>query len=91
MAPSSPVTQGKLEWRPITVAQSSTARTVSVRLNTQIMGSNPTRGVDVSMHAMVQALRWADPPFRGHYRLRKVKETENVAKAQQRHVEPMMM
>jgi hypothetical protein len=43
------------------------------------------------MHAMVQALRWADPPFRGHYRLRKVKETENVAKAQQRHVEPMMM
>jgi hypothetical protein len=37
---------------PITVAERSKARNVFARLNTDIMGLNPTRGMDVCLYSV---------------------------------------
>jgi hypothetical protein len=62
---------------PITVAGAPKSWTVFVRLNTGIVGSNPTWGVNVcvrfSLFALfcvqVAALRRADPPSKESYRM----------------------
>jgi hypothetical protein len=57
---------------PITVAVRSKAWTVFAHLNTGIVGSNPTRGMDVCVHlfcVLVAALRQADPLSKEPYQL----------------------
>jgi hypothetical protein len=61
-----------LDISPITVAVLTTAWTVFASSNTGIVGSNPTRGVDVCLrlfcvHAV--ALRRGNPPSKEFYRL----------------------
>jgi hypothetical protein len=84
---------------PITVAALSKAWTVFARWNAGIVGSNPTQGMDVSVCLFCvyvvlcvgSALRRADPPSKGSYRLcKKHYEAEEEARAQQRAVEPFM-
>jgi hypothetical protein len=80
---------------PITAAARSKASTVFARSNTRIVASNPTRGMDIGVRlfyvcvvlcVQVAALRRADPPSTTN--CVKDQETEKVAKAQQRAVEP---
>jgi hypothetical protein len=63
---------------PITVAVRSKAWTVFARSNAEIMGSNPTQGMDVCVClfwvcmlscVQVEALRRADPPSKESYQL----------------------
>jgi hypothetical protein len=60
---------------PITVVEQSKAWTVFVCLNTGIMSSNPTQGMNVYVSlfvlscAQVAALRWTDPSSKESYRL----------------------
>jgi hypothetical protein len=57
---------------PITEAAWSKARTFFANSNTGIVGSNPTRGMDVCVRlfcVQVEALRRADPPSKESYRL----------------------
>jgi hypothetical protein len=58
------------------MAAPSKARTVFGRSNTEIMGSNPTRGMDVCPHfsvlccpVQVKSLRWAGPPSKESYQM----------------------
>jgi hypothetical protein len=63
-------------YRPITVAARSK---VITRSNAEIVGSNPTQGMDVfivcvysvcaALCVSIEALRRADPPSKGFYRL----------------------
>jgi hypothetical protein len=86
------------ETTPITVAARSKAWFVFARLNSGIVDSNSTRGMDVCvcvysvfMLSCVAALRRADPPSKESYRLCKNGyETEKEVMAQQRTVEPLM-
>jgi hypothetical protein len=56
------------------------------------MGSNPTWGMDICVSlfcVQIAALRRADPPSKGSYRLcKKIKKLKKMAKLQQRAVEP---
>jgi hypothetical protein len=74
------------------VAARSEAWTVFARLNTGIVGSNPTqsRGVCVRLfYVYVEALQRADPPVQGVLpTVQKDQETEKATKVQQRAVEP---
>jgi hypothetical protein len=62
---------------PIRVAAQSKAWNALARSNTRIIGSNPTRSMDIYIMcvysvlfcAYVEALRWADPPSKESYRL----------------------
>jgi hypothetical protein len=62
---------------PVLLAERSEARTVFGRSNTGIVGSNPTRGMDVcprffcvvSSCVWVETMRRADPPFKESYHL----------------------
>jgi hypothetical protein len=75
------------------MAARSKAWTVFARSNAEIVGSNPTQGMDVFVLfcVYVAALRRADPPSKESYRLcKKDYETEEEARAQQRAVEPLM-
>jgi hypothetical protein len=62
---------------PVTVATRSKAWTVFARSNAGIVGSNPTRGMDVCVRLFCvvlcagSALRRTDPPSEESYRLRK--------------------
>jgi hypothetical protein len=79
--------------RPIKVAALSKAWTVFARLNTEIVGSNPTSGVDICvclfcicvvLCVQVAALRLADPPSKESYRLCKRSRNWKAAKVQQK-------
>jgi hypothetical protein len=71
----------KYNERPIKVAVRSKEWTVFAHSNTGIVGSNPTRGMDVCVRLFcVQVV--ADPPSKESYRICKDQETEKAAKAQ---------
>jgi hypothetical protein len=63
---------------PITVAARSNAWNAFVHLNTGIVGSNPTQGMDVcfSLFCLCQAaaLQRAAPPSKGSYRRSQIKQ-----------------
>jgi hypothetical protein len=77
---------------PNTVAARSKVWTVFARLNTGIVGSNPTLGMDVYVCLFCvcvvlrvgSGLRRADPPSKESYRLRIGEETGKEAKVQQK-------
>jgi hypothetical protein len=82
---------------PITVATRSKTWTVFARLNTEIVGSNPTWGMDVCVRLFcVCTVLYARQRHCDGLILRpsspsdyvKAQETEKAAKAQQRAVEP---
>jgi hypothetical protein len=84
---------------PITVAAQSKAWTVFARSNTDIVGSNPTQGMDDCVHLFCvcvvlcvgSALRRVYHSSEQSYRLcNKDYETEEEAMAQQRAVKPLM-
>jgi hypothetical protein len=63
---------------PVSIAERSKACTVYDRLNIEIAGSNPARGMDVCVCACfcvvlscvsVEALRWTDPPTKESYQV----------------------
>jgi hypothetical protein len=76
--------------RPITVAARSKACSVFARLNTGIVGSNPTRGmISVCVYSVFvlfcvyeAGLRRADSPFKESYRLCTDYKTEKAANVQ---------
>jgi hypothetical protein len=59
------------KFSTITVAARSKAWTVFARLNTGVVGSNPTEGMNICVYSvfMLAASRWADPPSKESYRL----------------------
>jgi hypothetical protein len=78
---------------PITLAVRSKAWTVLLRLKNGIVGSNPTRGMDVFVRlfcvcavlcVQVAALRRADPPSKESYLLCKRSRKWKAAKDQQK-------
>jgi hypothetical protein len=62
---------------PVSVVDQSKACTVYDRLNIEIAGSNPARGMDVCLRVScvvlfcvsVEALRWTDPPTKESYQM----------------------
>jgi hypothetical protein len=82
------------------VAALSKPWTAFAFFNTGVVGSNPTRGMDICIcvysvfvlsSVYVAALRWADHSSKESYRLcKKSYETEEEARTQQRAVEPLM-
>jgi hypothetical protein len=62
---------------PTTVTERSKTWNIFARSNTEVVGSNPTRGMDVCLRLFyvcvvsrkVAALRRADPPSKESYRL----------------------
>jgi hypothetical protein len=84
---------------PITVAARSKGWTVFTPLNTGIVGSNPTQGMDICVRlfflcavlcVQVAALRRADPPSKQSHRMCKRSRNWKAAKGLQRAVEPWM-
>jgi hypothetical protein len=87
---------------PITVAERSKAWSVFARSDAGIVGSDPTRGMDVCVcvcvcvyilfmlsSVYVEALRRVDHSSKESYRLCKKDETEEEARAQQRAIKPL--
>jgi hypothetical protein len=86
----------------MTVAARSKAWTLFARSNAEIVGSNPTQGMDICVRlfcvctvlcagSQVAAFQLADPPSKESYRLcKKIKKLNKSAKVQQRAVEPQI-